>query len=84
MCPTCMVLTDSHHVPTTDTLTGNSSKITKNIWNDNFFSEGCGISCRLNFNLHKLELLPFFLRHIYRSHPDFIAPQYNKIPSASL
>lgn len=29
MCPTCMVLTDSHHVPTTDTLTGIVYKSTK-------------------------------------------------------
>ncbi len=29
MCPTCMVLTDSHHVPTTDTLTGIICKSTK-------------------------------------------------------
>ena len=28
MCPTCMVLTDSHHVPATDTLTGIDCKDT--------------------------------------------------------
>ena len=42
MCPTCMVLTDSHHVPTTDTLTGNSCESTKNIWNGIFFFEKNG------------------------------------------
>lgn len=30
MSPTIMVLTDSPHVPTTDSLTGNTCKITKN------------------------------------------------------
>ncbi len=30
MCPTIMVLTDSPHVPTTDTLNGNTCKITEN------------------------------------------------------
>lgn len=33
MSPTIMVLTDSPHVPTTDSLTGNYCKITKNTRN---------------------------------------------------
>ena len=42
MSPTIMVLTDSPHVPTTDSLTGNTCKITKKIpeWWEDWFATG--------------------------------------------
>lgn len=65
MCPTCMVLTDSHHVPTIDTLTGMlQQKYKKYLKRQKFFSKGGEIFCWVNTNLQKLELLPYFLRHI--------------------